>query len=62
MGVLARLAQEPDLEALRGAMRAEGVTHYVVTKPSDVSFDPERRGAIGRYGPYAVYRAEASGP
>jgi hypothetical protein len=55
MAVLARLGSAPDLPGLQAIMRAEGITHYVVTAPSDAPFDPERRHATGHAGPFAVY-------
>jgi hypothetical protein len=48
MAVLRRRADAPSLEALQAAMLAEAIAHYVVTTSQDASFDPERRGAIGR--------------
>lgn len=57
MAVIARLAEATDLAELQATMRAEGITHYVVTAQRDAPFDPERRGAIGRAGTYAIYLA-----
>jgi hypothetical protein len=57
MAVVRRLAEAPNLESLQDVMRAEGITAYVVTSARDLAFDPERRGAIGRAGDYAVYLA-----
>lgn len=62
MAVIEALAKAPNLEALQSAMRTAGVTHYVVTKPADIRFDPERLGAIGHSGSYAVYRATPPSP
>jgi hypothetical protein len=56
--VLAHLAEATSLEALHTAMRSEGITHYLVTTPQDASFDPERRGAIGHVGTFAIYAAQ----
>jgi hypothetical protein len=61
LAALAAIDRAPDLDALRLAMRAEGITHYVVTSPRDAPFDPERLGAIGRAGAYAIYTATPSG-
>lgn len=55
LAVIARLDAAPDLETLRALMRAEGVTHYVATSPSDLPFDAERRHAVARSGDYALY-------
>jgi hypothetical protein len=57
MMVLGRLAEAPNLQALQQLMRAEGITAYVVSSPQDAAFDPQRLGAIGRAGNYAVYPA-----
>jgi hypothetical protein len=59
LAVLRRIADAPTLEALQGEMRAEGIAYYVVTTPRDAPFDPERRGAIGRKGAFAIYAARA---
>jgi hypothetical protein len=55
MAVMARLAGAATLTELQAIMRAEAITFYVVTTPGDATFDPERRGAIGHAGTYAVY-------
>ena len=57
LAVIDQLDQAPDLEALQAAMRAEGISAYVVSSPRDASFDPLRHCAIGRDGDYAVYSA-----
>jgi hypothetical protein len=58
LDVLARLALAPTLEALKAGMRTEEITYYVVTKPQDAPFDPDRRGAIGHQGTFAVYASD----
>jgi hypothetical protein len=57
MAVITRLAAATDLSELRTILRAEHITHYVVTSPNDAAFDPERRGAVGHVGTFAVYLA-----
>lgn len=57
LAIIDRLAATADLDALRALMRAEGITLYVTTSPTDLAFDPERRGAIARAGDYALYSA-----
>jgi hypothetical protein len=57
MAVIGRLAAAVDLSELRSILRAERITHYVVTSPNDAAFDPERREAVGHVGTFAVYLA-----
>jgi hypothetical protein len=57
LAVIDQLDQAPNLEALQAAMRAEGISDYVVSSDRDARFDPQRRCAIGRNGDYAVYSA-----
>jgi hypothetical protein len=59
LAVLRRIADAPTLEALQGDMRAEGIAYYIVTTPRDAPFDPERAGAIGRIGAFAIYAARS---
>ena len=58
LAVLARLAAAPNLDTLRAEMRAADITHYVVTNSKDVPYDPDRHGAVGNWGTYAVYQAQ----
>jgi hypothetical protein len=58
MAALDRLDRAPDLEALQSAMRAEGITYYVVSSSRDAPFDPKRLEAIGHQGEYAIYAAK----
>lgn len=58
MQVLADLAKAPTITVLKENMRDAGITYYVVTRPQDVPFDPERRHAISHAGSFAIY-AEA---
>jgi hypothetical protein len=62
MAVLDRLAVAPSLDALLRIMKAEGISHYVVTQGEDAPFDPDRRAALGRVGSFAVYRAIPASP
>ncbi|TCI00415.1 hypothetical protein EJV46_07220 [Roseococcus sp. SYP-B2431] len=55
LAVVAQLGAAPDLEALWARMRAEAVTHLVVTRRTDLPFDRERRHAAARSGEYALY-------
>lgn len=61
LAVIEKLDRSPDVAELRRTMRIEGITHYVVTKPTDASFDPDRREALGRSGSYAVYSVNPAG-
>ena len=56
MNVVKRLSEAPSLAALRDIMTSERITQYVVTKPQQVVFDPERNGAAWRSGQYAIYK------
>ncbi|UZF94451.1 hypothetical protein [Bosea sp. NBC_00550] len=58
LAVLDRLNRAPDLEALQNAMRAEGITYYIVSSARDAPFDSERHAAIGHQGEYAIYSAK----
>jgi len=55
LAAIQRLGTAQDLDTLRTLMREEGVTHYVVTSPTDLPFDAERRHATARSGTYALY-------
>ena len=57
LAVIDRLDHAPNLEALRKLMQEEGITAYVVSSARDAPFDPDRLGALGRSGDYAVYSA-----
>jgi len=61
MAALEQLDQAPSLEALQIAMRAEGITYYIVSSAGDALFDPMRLQAIGHEGEYAVYAVPPSG-
>jgi hypothetical protein len=58
LAVLDHLAHAPDLATLRADMREAGITDYIVNTASDLPFDPERRGAAGHSGDYALYKAD----
>jgi hypothetical protein len=58
LAVIDRLDHAPNLDALRTLMQQEGITAYVVSLASDAPFDPERLGAIGHQGEYAIYAAK----
>ena len=60
MTVLGGLDQAPSLEALQAAMRAAGVTYYIVNSASDAPFDPGRLRAIAHEGEYAIYGAASA--
>ena len=58
--VLTQLAAAADLTAMQAIMRAEGITHYVLTRETDASFDPDRRHAAFRAGRFALYLTSAA--
>ncbi len=57
LSVIDRLDNAPNLETLRKRMQEEGITAYVVSSARDAQFDPDRLGAAGHSGDYAVYLA-----
>ncbi len=59
---LTRLAAAGDLTEMQAIMRAEGITHYVLTRDTDAPFDPDRSHAAFHAGHYALYLTPEAAP
>jgi hypothetical protein len=45
---------------MQAIMTTEGITHYILTRETDASFDPDRRHAAFRAGHFALYTSAAA--